>query len=87
MVGAANTIEQQLTNTPCSATIDTTLNLGSWIPQENLNHIIVWREPHHKRQEMNTLRIHEIKQEGRMFSYSPNTLVEPFKRNSDPRGE
>ena len=64
LAGAANVIEQHLTTTPCSATIDTTLNRGSCIPQENPNHIIVWRDPHHKRQEMNTLGIHEIKQQG-----------------------
>ena len=64
LVGAANVIEQHLTTTPCSATIDATLNIGSCIHQENPKHIIVWREPHHKRQEMNTLGIHEIKQQG-----------------------
>ena len=41
LVGAANVIEQHLTNAPCSATIDTALNIGSYIPQENPNHIIV----------------------------------------------
>ena len=40
LVGAANVIEQHLTKTPCSATIDTTLHMGSCILQENLNHII-----------------------------------------------
>ena len=40
-VGAANIIEQHLTNTSCSATIDTTFNMDSYIPQENPNHIIV----------------------------------------------
>ena len=40
-VGAPNVIEQHLTNTPCSATIDTTLNMGSCIPQENPDYIIV----------------------------------------------
>ena len=64
LVGAANVIEQHLTTTPCSATIDATLNIGSCIHQENPKHIIVWREPHHKCQEMNTLGIHEIKQQG-----------------------
>ena len=38
--------------------------MGLRIPQENPNHIIVWRDPHHKRQEMNTLGIHEIKKQG-----------------------
>ena len=87
LVEAANVIGQHLTNTPCSATIDTTLNIGSCIPQENPNHIIVWRNPHHKRQEMNILGIHESKQRGCIFSYPPYTLAEPFKRNLDPRGE
>ena len=39
LVGAANVIEQHLTKTPCSATIDTTLHMGSCTRQENLNHI------------------------------------------------
>ena len=64
LVGAANVIEQHLTKTPCSPTIDTSLHMGSYIPQENPNHIIVWRCPHHKRQEMNTLGICEIQQQG-----------------------
>ena len=64
LVEEANVIGQHLTNTPCSATIDTTLNIGSCIPQENPNLIIVWRNHHHKRQEMNTLGIHESKQQG-----------------------
>ena len=34
LVGASNVIEQHLTKTPCSAAIDTTLNMGSCIPQE-----------------------------------------------------
>ena len=41
LVGAANVIEQHLTNTPCSAAIETTLIMGSCIPQENSKHIIV----------------------------------------------
>ena len=41
LVGAANVIEQHLTNTPCSAAINTTLNMGSCIPQENPKHITV----------------------------------------------
>ena len=64
LVGAANVIEQHLTTTPCSATIDTTLHMGSCTPQENTNHIIVWRDPHCNRQEMNTLGIHDIQQQG-----------------------
>ena len=64
LVGAANVIEQHLTNTPCSAAIDTTLNMGSCIPQENPKHIIVWKDPQGSRQEMNTLGVHEIKQQG-----------------------
>ena len=38
--------------------------MASCIPQENPNHVIVWRDPYHKHQEMNTLRIHEIQQQG-----------------------
>ena len=64
LVGAANVIEQHLTNTPYSAAIDTTLYMDSCIPQENPKHIIVWKDPHHNRQEMNTLGVHEIKQQG-----------------------
>ena len=64
LVGAANVIEQHLTTTPCSATIDTTLQMDSCIPQENRNHVIVWKDPHHNRQEMNTLGIHDIQQQG-----------------------
>ena len=64
LVGAANVIEQHLTNTPCSATMETTLNMGSCILQENPKHIIVWKDPQHNRQEMNTLGVHEIKQQG-----------------------
>ena len=64
LVGAANVIEQHLTNTPCSAAIETTLNMSSCIPQENPKHIIVWKDPQHNRQEMNTLGVHEIKQQG-----------------------
>ena len=64
LVGAANVIEQHLTSTPCSATIDITLRMGSCIPQENPNYIIVWQDPHHNRQEMNTLEIHDIHQQG-----------------------
>ena len=63
LVGAANVIEQHLTNTPCSAAIDTTLNIGLCIPQENPKHIIVWKDPQHNRQEMNTLGVNEIKQQ------------------------
>ena len=37
--------------------------MGSCIPQENPKQIIVWRDPQHNRQEMNTLGIHEIKQQ------------------------
>ena len=59
----ANVIEQYLTKTPCFATIDTTLHMGLGIPQENPNHIIAWRDPHHQLQGMNTLRIHEIQQQ------------------------
>ena len=61
LVGAVNVIEQHLTNAPCSATINNTLNMGSCIPQENLNYIIVWRDPHRKHQEMDNFGIHEIK--------------------------
>ena len=64
LVGAAKVIEQHLTSTPCSATIDITLRMGSCIPQENPNHIIVCRDPHHNRQEMNTLGIHDTQQQG-----------------------
>ena len=64
LVGAANVIEQHLTATPCSATIDNTLHMGLCIPQENPNHIIVWRDPHHSRLEMNTLGIHDIQHQG-----------------------
>ena len=64
LMGAANVIEQHLTKTPCSATIDTNLQMGSCIPQENPNHIIAWKDHHHKRQEMNTLGIHKIQQQG-----------------------
>ena len=64
LVGAANIIEQYLTNTSSSAAIDTTLNMGSCIPQENPKHIIVCRDLQHNRQEMNTLGVHKIKQEG-----------------------
>ena len=63
LVRAANVIDQHVTKTACSATIDTTLHMASCIPQENPNHVIVWRDPYHKRQEMNTLRIHEIQQQ------------------------
>ena len=46
LIKAANVIEQHLTlsNTPCSAAIDTTLNMGLCIPHENPNHIIVWTD-------------------------------------------
>ena len=64
LVGGANVIEQHLTTTPCSATINTTLHMGSCILQENFNNIIVWRDPHHNRKEMNTLGIHTIQQQG-----------------------
>ena len=33
--------------------------MGSCIPQENPNCVILWKDPHH-----NTLRIHEIQQQG-----------------------
>ena len=71
LVGAVNIIEQHLTNTPCSAVIDITLNMGSCIPQENPKHIILWSDPHHQRQEANTLGVHEIKQQR---SYSGYTM-------------
>ena len=58
-MSTANVIKQLLTKTPCSATIDTNLHMGSCIPQENPNRVIVWKEPHH-----NTLRIHEIQKQG-----------------------
>lgn len=48
LIGAAKVIEQHLTNTRCSARLDTALNMGSCIPQVNRNHIIVWRDLHHK---------------------------------------
>ena len=38
--------------------------MGSCIPQENPKHIIVWKNPQHNHQEMNTLRVIEIKQQG-----------------------
>ena len=60
LVGAANIIGQHLTKTPCSVIIDIALHMGSCIPQENTNHIIVLIDLHHKRQEMNTLGIQEI---------------------------
>ena len=63
-MGAANVIEQHLIKTPCSATIDVNLHMGSCISQENPNHIIMWRDHHHKRQEMNSLGIHKIQQKG-----------------------
>ena len=82
LVGAANVIEQHLTNTSCSFTIDTTLNMGSSIPQENPNHIILWRDPHYKQEEMNTLRIHKIKQQGPYilipFLYVGGAIQEEF---------
>ena len=55
LAGAANVIKQHLTKTACSARIDTTLHMGSCIPQENPNNVIVWRDPRHKYQEINTL--------------------------------
>ena len=46
LIEAANVIEQHLTlsNTPYPAELDSTLNMGSWIPHENPNHIIVWTD-------------------------------------------
>ena len=38
--------------------------MDSCIPQENPKHIIVWKDPQHNCQEMNTLGVHEIKQQG-----------------------
>ena len=38
--------------------------MGSCIPQENPKHIIVWKDPQGSRQEMNTLGVHEMKQQG-----------------------
>ena len=89
LVRAASVIEQHLTTTPCSATIDTTLHIGSCIPQENPNHIIVWKNPHHNRQEMNTLRNSRDATTGAIHTslYPLYTLVEPFKRNSGAQGE
>ena len=82
LVGAANVIEQHLTSTPCSATIDITLRMGSCIPQENLNHIIVCRDPHHNRQEMNTLGIQDTQQQGLYIlmasSYVGGAIQEEF---------
>ena len=64
IVGANNVIEKHLINNPCSAAIDTTLNMGSCIPQEPPKHIILWKDPQHHRQEMNILGVHKIKQQG-----------------------
>ena len=85
-MGAGNVIEQHLIKTPCSATIDVNLHMGSCISQENPNHIIMWRDPHHKRQEMNSLGIHKMQQKGSYIQYPPYALVGPYKRNSGPRG-
>ena len=76
LIGAANVIEQHLTlsNTPCPAAIDTTLNLDSCIPHKNSNHILVWRDPQHKHQERNTLGIHEIKQQ-RLYILIPSLHI------------
>ena len=63
LAGAAAVIEEHLTKTPCPATIDTIRYLGLCISQETPSHIIVWRDPHHKRQEMNTLGIHKMQQQ------------------------
>ena len=37
--------------------------MGSCIPQEYLNHIIVWTYPHHKQQDINTLGIYKIQRQ------------------------
>ena len=87
VIDVMNVIEQHLTKTPCSTTIDTTLHMGSGIPQENPNHITVWRDPHHKRQEMNTLGIYEIQQQRPYILIRFYMLAEPFKRNLDLQGE
>ena len=63
-----------LSNTPCPAAIDTTLNLDSCIPHKNSNHILVWRDPQHKHQERNTLGIHEIKQQ-RLYILIPSLHI------------
>ena len=84
LVGAANVIEQHLTNTPCSATSDTTLHIGSCIPQENPKHIIVWNNPQHNRQEMNTLRVHKIKQRGTYILISSLHVGGAIQQKSRP---
>ena len=98
LVGATNIIEQNLTNTPCSATIDNTTidnnaaidNMGSHIPQGSRNHIIVWRDPHHKHQWIPSNKMPsgcaKLNSRGLIFSYTPYPLVEPFKRNLGPQG-
>ena len=70
LVGAANVIEQHLTNTPYSAVKDTTLNMSSCTPQENPKYIIVRSDLHYQCQEINTLRVHEIKQKGDYRGYT-----------------
>ena len=70
LVGAPNVIEQRLANTLCSAVNDTTLKMSSCIPQQNPKYIIVRSDPHHQCQEINTLRVHEIKQQGDYRGYT-----------------
>ena len=84
LVGAAAVIDGHLTKTPCPAIIDTNRYLGLCIPQENPSHIIVWRDPHHKRQEMNTLGIHKIQQQ-RSYIIIPSLQVgEAIRKKSWP---
>ena len=70
LVGAPNVIEQHLANTTCSAVNDTTLKMSSCSPQQNPKYIIVRSDPHHQCQEINTLRVHEIKQQGDYRGYT-----------------
>ena len=64
--------------------------MGSHIPQESRNHIIVWRDPYHKRQWIPSNKIPsecaKLNSRGLIFSYTPYLLVEPFKRNLGPQG-
>ena len=78
LVGAANVIEQHLTTTSCSATIDTTLHMGSCIPPgKSQPHYCVERPSSQPPGNEYTLYTNR----GHTSWYPPYTLVEPFKRN------
>ena len=64
VIGKSLTIEQHLTRTRCSSTIDSKLNIGTCTPHSQPKQIIVWENPHHDQTEMHSLGMYEVQRQG-----------------------